>query len=47
MPVWEEHAYTRRGEDGKLISLEEYNNSHPQKVFNKADLKLYCVSTGS
>lgn len=44
MPVWEEHAYTRRGEDGKIISLEDYNKSHSQKAFNKADFKLYCVS---
>ncbi|KAH7024680.1 major facilitator superfamily domain-containing protein [Microdochium trichocladiopsis] len=43
MPVWEEHAYTRRGEDGKLISLEEYYKLHPQKAFTVADFKLYAI----
>lgn len=43
MPVWEENAYVRRGDDGKLITLEEYYKTHPQKAFNWADFKLYMI----
>lgn len=43
MPVWEEHAYTRRDEHGNPISLEEYKATHPDKAFSWADFKLYLI----
>jgi MFS transporter, PHS family, inorganic phosphate transporter len=43
MPVWEEHAYTRKDEDGNIISLEEYEKRHPPKAFTWADFKLYLI----
>ncbi|KAK6076384.1 phosphate:H+ symporter [Seiridium cupressi] len=43
MPVWEEHSYTRKDEDGNIISLEEYEARHPAKAFNWADFKLYLI----
>jgi PHS family inorganic phosphate transporter-like MFS transporter len=43
MTVWEEHAYTRRDENGNIMSLEEYEALHPAKAFNMADVKLYLI----
>ncbi|KAH8892667.1 MFS general substrate transporter [Thozetella sp. PMI_491] len=43
MPVWEEHAYTRKDEDGKIITLEEYEALNPKKAFSWADFKLYLI----
>lgn len=43
MPVWEEHSYSRKDEDGNIISLEEYEAQHPTKAFNWADFKLYMI----
>jgi PHS family inorganic phosphate transporter-like MFS transporter len=43
MPMWEEHAYTRKDEDGNIMSLEEYERRHPSKAFSMADFKLYLI----
>jgi PHS family inorganic phosphate transporter-like MFS transporter len=43
MPVWEEHAYTRKDENGNIITLEEYEATHPSKAFSMADFKLYLI----
>jgi PHS family inorganic phosphate transporter-like MFS transporter len=43
MPVWEEHAYTRKDENGNIITLEEYEATHPKKAFTMADFKLYLI----
>ena len=43
MPVWEEHAYTRRDENGNIVTLEEYEATHPAKAFTFADFKLYLI----
>jgi PHS family inorganic phosphate transporter-like MFS transporter len=43
MPVWEEHSYTRKDENGNIISLEEYEATHPAKAFTWADFKLYAI----
>lgn len=43
MPVWEEHAYTRKDDDGNIITLEEYERTHPSKAFTYADFKLYMI----
>jgi PHS family inorganic phosphate transporter-like MFS transporter len=43
MPVWEEHAYTRKDEHGSIITLEEYEALHPGKAFTWADFKLYLI----
>jgi PHS family inorganic phosphate transporter-like MFS transporter len=43
MPVWEEHAYTRKDENGKILSLEEYERQNPSKAFSWADFKLYVI----
>ena len=43
MPVWEEHAYTRKDENGNLMTLEEYEATHPSKAFTWADFKLYII----
>ena len=43
MPVWEEHAYTRRDENGHIVSLEEYEATHSRGAFTWADFKLYAI----
>jgi PHS family inorganic phosphate transporter-like MFS transporter len=43
MPVWEEHAYTRRDENGNIMTLEEYEAANPKKAFSWADFKLYMI----
>src|ERR1700743_3829349 len=43
MPVWEEHGYTRKDENGKLMTLEEYEATHPSRAFTFADFKLYAI----
>lgn len=43
MPVWEEHSYTRRDENGNIVSLEEYEATHRSKAFTWADFKLYAI----
>jgi PHS family inorganic phosphate transporter-like MFS transporter len=43
MPVWEEHGYTRKDEDGNIMTLEEYEARHPGKAFTWADFKLYAI----
>lgn len=43
MPVWEEHGYTRKDEDGNILTLEEYEKLHPSKAFSWADFKLYAI----
>jgi len=43
MPVWEEHSYTRKDENGNIISLEEYEAANPGKAFTWADFKLYAI----
>jgi PHS family inorganic phosphate transporter-like MFS transporter len=43
MPLWEEHAYTRRDENGNIMSLEEYEAANPSKAFSMADFKLYLI----
>ena len=43
MPVWEEHGYTRKDENGNFLSLEEYEARHPSKAFSWADFKLYAI----
>jgi hypothetical protein len=43
MPVWEEHSYSRKDENGNIISLEEYEATHPGKAFTWADFKLYAI----
>lgn len=43
MPMWEENAYTRKDEDGNIITLEEYNAKHPPKAWSMADFKLYII----
>jgi MFS transporter, PHS family, inorganic phosphate transporter len=43
MPVWEEHAYTRKDENGNIMTLEEYEALHPSKAFSWADFKLYLI----
>ena len=43
MPVWEEHSYTRKDEDGNIISLQEYEARHPPRAFTWADFKLYLI----
>jgi MFS transporter, PHS family, inorganic phosphate transporter len=43
MPVWEEHGYTRKDENGKILTLEEYERIHPGKAFTMADFKLYMI----
>lgn len=43
MPVWEEHSYTRKDENGNIMSLAEYEATHPPKAFTWADFKLYAI----
>jgi PHS family inorganic phosphate transporter-like MFS transporter len=43
MPMWEEHGYTRKDEDGNIMSLEDYEAAHPSKAFSMADFKLYAI----
>ena len=43
MPVWEENAYTRKDENGNIMSLAEYEASHPSQLFTWADFKLYLI----
>lgn len=43
MPVWEEQGYTRKDENGNIISLEEYEAANPSKAFSWADFKLYAI----
>lgn len=47
MPAWEEHSYTRRDENGNLISFEEYQRTHKPtglgRIMTFADLKLYSI----
>jgi PHS family inorganic phosphate transporter-like MFS transporter len=43
MPVWEEHAYTRKDENGNIITLDEYQRANPGKAFTWADFKLYVI----
>ncbi|KAH8647655.1 major facilitator superfamily domain-containing protein [Xylariales sp. PMI_506] len=43
MPVWEEHAYTRKDENGNIVTLEEYEATHKPKAFTWADFKLYII----
>jgi PHS family inorganic phosphate transporter-like MFS transporter len=43
MPVWEEHSYSRKDENGNLMTLEEYEAAHPAKAFSMADFKLYLI----
>ncbi|KAF2096073.1 MFS general substrate transporter [Rhizodiscina lignyota] len=43
MPVWEEHAYIRRDDNGNIVSLEEYEATHKSSAFTMADFKLYLI----
>lgn len=43
MPVWEEHAYTRKDENGNNVTLAEYEASYHTSAFTRADFKLYCI----
>lgn len=43
MPVWEEHSYSRRDENGNIVTLEEYEATQQKSAFNMADLKLYLI----
>ncbi|KIW04544.1 uncharacterized protein PV09_04298 [Verruconis gallopava] len=43
MPVWEEHGYTRKDDEGNIITLEEYEARNPGKAFTWADFKLYAI----
>ena len=43
MPVWEEHSYSRRDENGKIMTLAEYEALHPGRAFTWADFKLYAI----
>ncbi|KAF2663461.1 MFS general substrate transporter [Microthyrium microscopicum] len=43
MPMWEEHAYTRKDENGNIMTLEEYEALNPPKAFSWADFKLYMI----
>ena len=43
MPVWEEHAYTRKDEHGNVVSLADYEATHASRIFTYADFKLYAI----
>jgi len=43
MPIWEEHGYTRRDENGHIQTLEEYEAHQSRKAFTMADFKLYAI----
>lgn len=43
MVLWEENAYTRKDDDGNILTLEEYEKLHPSKAFSWADFKLYAI----
>lgn len=43
MPVWEEHSYTRRDENGNIVTLEDYEATHSVGAFTWADFKLYII----
>ncbi|KAL6717297.1 hypothetical protein ACLMJK_005212 [Lecanora helva] len=44
---WEEEAYTRRDDNGNLISVEEYERTHQHtgmaRIMSRGDLKLYAI----
>lgn len=45
--IWEEQAYSRKDENGNVISLEEYNATHKptgiRAIMTGGDLKLYLI----
>lgn len=44
---WQEESYTRRDENGNMVTLEEYHRTHQvkgfQRIMTKNDLKLYAI----
>ena len=44
---WEEEAYSRRDENGNIVTVEEYERTHKPKglakIMTRGDLKLYMI----